>query len=306
MSQRRTMLVPDNISSVERYFHFLLGYFVPALLWIDRTGERQVTLRDCGPMNPWFDLLRPHVDIELIPPGQMLRRYVSHSQPRVVLAQLDNPMLFHASTLRRAATIVRELTGAAAVDPSGVILLERGPGHPSYRLPGSEVPAAGGDLRSIANADAVRRAIEAAHAVEVIDAARLAPAAQVRSVAAAEVLVGQHGAGLANLLWMQAGTSVVEVQPPLRESVRDLFGVMAEVLDVRYRMVPQVSKHGPVEPAAVVAALRDPWPERETDTLLRGTRRELLRHAKAAELRLQRTPILGSVARAARQGLTGH
>lgn len=302
MSAQRILAVPNNISSVERYFHFLMGYFVPLVWWIDRTGTRRVTVRDCGPMNAWFDLLRPSIDVEVIPAGQMLKRYVTRSQRRVVLPQFDNPALFHRPALHRVATVMRDLSEAPELESGGILIVRRRPSHPYYGSAGSEVQAAGSDLRSIPNVDEFATSLAELGSVVVIDAEEVAPVEQIRQFAAARILVGQHGAGLANMIWMRPGGAVVEIQPPVRPIVSEVFADLADALGLGFQMVEQTALHDPVAPPEVLRAVATPPLPSSTD---RGVvMREARRRGKSAELRLQQWPVVGPLTRAARH-LTG-
>jgi len=71
------------------------------------------------------------------------------------------------------------------------------------------------------------------------------------------VLIGQHGAGLAQMIWMQAGGTVIEVRPPLPAQVETLFERLARVLGHSYRRIPQQSVHSRVDPEVLEQAILD-------------------------------------------------
>jgi capsular polysaccharide biosynthesis protein len=122
------------------------------------------------------------------------------------------------------------------------------------------------------------------------------PRDQIAAHTSARVLVGQHGAGLANMIWMPAGSTVVELLPPLNRQVRTIYRELAAVLGHSYTTVPQESAHASVDASAVVAALRRrPAPVPQTAGV--RMRREAFRAGKLAEERLRRAPLTGSVLR---------
>ena len=66
--------------------------------------------------------------------------------------------------------------------------------------------------RRIANEAAIVAALAVlGHEVEVVDFATLSYEAQIAAVLKARVLIGVHGAGLTNLLWLQDNAAVVEI-----------------------------------------------------------------------------------------------
>ena len=292
MTRRRTMLVPNSYGSVEHFYHFLLGYLVPAAQWIERTGATEVTVRDCGPMTPWFDLLRPRADVEVVPPGLMLKLVVGRHRPMAVMPPLDNPMLFDSHALRGLAGGLRAAAGvASAGDPSGILVTDRGPAAAYYASDASENRTAGTDRRSIPNMAEIADALGAIGPVTFADAAALSPREQIEAFAGARVLVGQHGAGLANMIWMAPGTTVVEILPPMGPSVWTLFSDLADAMGLRYARVLQESMHSPVAAADVVAAIGSAPPPR-TFGAGEEARRRALRVGKSAEIRLLRSASL--------------
>jgi hypothetical protein len=293
MVTRRVLLLPNQASgSVEHFYHFLFGYLCPMVLWIERSGATRVTVRDCGPMTPWFDVLPPGVDVDVVAPGVMLQRVVGRHQPMKVLESMDNPMLFD----RRAFRLFAKTVAGPPSDHSGpasaqVLVTDRGRPDPFYTGPLSQNPTAGNDRRSVPNMAEVTHALEAGNPARLIDAATMSPRDQIQSFSSACAVVGQHGAGLANMVWMPAGSTVIEILPPVRDDVRELFRDLADTLGHSYGRVDQESLHSDVNPADVLEALRSAPPPRvlgPTET----ARRRLLRAGKSTEVRLRRSSTL--------------
>jgi capsular polysaccharide biosynthesis protein len=89
---------------------------------------------------------------------------------------------------------------------------------------------------------------------DLVEAGLLTPVQQVNRFAAASVLVGQHGAGLANMLWMPTGSTVIEIIPQEKRKKR-YFEALARALGHAYVAVIQSGLHDPVDPAEIAAAL---------------------------------------------------
>jgi capsular polysaccharide biosynthesis protein len=87
--------------------------------------------------------------------------------------------------------------------------------------------------RRVANEDHVA-AVMNRHGFEQVFLEDLSFAEQVRRVGSASVLVGNHGAGLANMTWMLPGTTVLELR--LRgDRLNNCYFSLASALDIRYR-----------------------------------------------------------------------
>jgi capsular polysaccharide biosynthesis protein len=137
----------------------------------------------------------------------------------------------------------------------------------------------------------VARALETEQPVTLIDAATMSPRDQIDAFSSACVLVGQHGAGLANMVWMPAGSKVIEILPPVREDAGELFRDLADTLGLSYGRVVQESLHSEVDPADVLQALQSAPSPRFLGPAERA-RRRLLRAGKITEVRMLRSSAL--------------
>ena len=254
----RVMVVPATWQgSVEHFYHFFLGYFMPLVLWQERTGTMAFTVRDCGPMNPWFELVRPGTDLDFMTPGWMLQRVLTHRQERQILHGWDDPNRFHRASLE---TFVRTILARESIEhehvPRPRITVVERRRSPDFYLTGkSEAHGSGADWRSVPNIDEVAEALRPFGEVSVVDTASLAPRDQIRLLAATDVLVAQHGAGLSNMVWMPPGAAVVEFLPPLVPPVDKIFGSLAGARGLDHLGVPQLDEHSPVDTAAVASAV---------------------------------------------------
>lgn len=255
----RVMAVPATWQGTpEHFYHFFLGYFVPLVLWQERSGATEVTVRDCGPMNTWFDLLRPGTDVEFMPPGVMLERVLSHRQERVILRDWDNPTRFHRRSLQEFVTTL--LSRMPPVDPpqmsaqTRITLLERRPNPEFFHSPAADTPGGGSEWRSVPNIDEIADALAPLGIVSIIDTAALSPQQQIEALRRTDLLVAQHGAGLANMVWLPPGSGVVELLPPLPQTIDTIFRNLAAARSLGYQSVKQSDVHAEVDSGAVAAA----------------------------------------------------
>ncbi len=257
----RTLVLADNWDgSVQQFYHFFFGYFIPLNLWLDKTGETKISLRDCGPMNPWLELLREKTDIEVIPPGSALHIVIGKRMKLAVLAGMDNPQNFNREKLIAGCASVRnriELPSIQSVRGEQILIIDRATSENFYHEQGSETHMSGKERRHVPNLIEFKDAINSAQNAEIIDFARMTPHEQVRKAESATVLIGQHGAGLAHMIWLSPGSHVVEIAPPLPSQVQNIFQKLAITLGHTYQRVRQESVHATVEIDLLASALNN-------------------------------------------------
>lgn len=250
------MLVPAQWQgSVEHFYHFLLGYFVPVVLWQELNKDNSFALRDCGPMNPWFDLLAPNSDVEFLQPGVMLERTLTHRQAFRVLHDWDNPSRFHNRSLRKVSRIIVNRCADTPEEPhsdlKNITVIERGERSDFYEQGNSEVSGSGAEIRSVPNLAEVTQSLKKSWDVRHIDAAKLSPLEQVQSFSQTDILIAQHGAGISNSIWLKPGSTVVEIAPPLPPTIDNIFLNLAAALGLRYARISQEHEHAPLTPQSI-------------------------------------------------------
>jgi len=232
-----------------------MAYMYPLVLMVRDTEMRKITVRECGPLDDWLRLLAHACDVEIVQAGTMLERLVREAQGAVILEPLDDPASFDSGQLRDFRETFSMLTGIPipVVDQRGAVVLSRGAAHPFYTQSGDDSASM---RRSLADVGTIGEHVGAHVSTRVIDAADMTPAEQVDAFARAQVLVGQHGAGLTNMIWMRAPGVVVEILPGGMPGVnRSIFRNLASALSLQYVAVPQDGSHGHVDPRAVEEAV---------------------------------------------------
>jgi hypothetical protein len=254
---KRIMVVPAQWQgSVEHFYHFFFGYFMPLVLWQERTGTMVFTLRDCGPMNPWFSLLRPGTDLEYIQAGVMLQRVLTYRQERQILHGWDDPTRFHRDSMDHFVRTVLTRVDAAEprpVPPKRITVLDRAPTPDFYLSNTSETYSSGAEWRSLPNTQAIAHALANLGDVTLLDTASMTPQEQVRALANTDLLVAQHGAGLANMVWMPPGSAVLEIKPPLMPTINEIFANLASCRGLDHLAIDQEGEHTPIDVESVIA-----------------------------------------------------
>lgn len=253
----RVALVPNQWSgSVQQYYHFLLGYLAPILAWLDRSGATQITVRDCGPMNRWFEALPASVDVEIMNVGHFLHVFSGRLQPCEVLRGFDFPSEFNSGKLADFRSAMLRNLDVPQAEPSRITVIDRRITDPFYASAESEIDMAGAQRRSVPNLGAWVEQMRAEVPVALFETTEMGIREQVQLVSETSVLIGQHGAGLANMVFMPPGGVVIEIHPPLPLEAVQTFAQLAAACGHTYLTVPQAGVHAEVDIAALSSALR--------------------------------------------------
>jgi hypothetical protein len=273
------LTIKNHGGSVEHYYHFLLGFFVPLMMERKRlmtSGDvGRIYVRSCAVLDAVIRAVGcPEVVIVDKAAHQGMReagRGPDGAPLRLLEVEgFDSPDKYDladfagvAADLRRrlaadiaaaAADIERGFSG----DGPRIVLIDREPPHPFYDSEASEFKGAGASRRSIANFADLRRAfLDRGADLLTVTLEGKSPAWQMALFRCADVVVAQHGASLANLLWGRPGLHVVEIMPqdmPALICQADFFGALARRLEQTCRKVDQAESHGPVDIDKVIAA----------------------------------------------------
>jgi hypothetical protein len=239
--------------SVEHFYHFVLEYLLPLFeleLTKGVTGKGFI-VRDCGPMNVWFDFAFGPDAFSTVS-----RESFSHLSSRRLWdkqIELDtfanrNGLTVDATRFKEVLAAFREKFVPTVISPDTVTVLDRRT-PPSFYLDGrAEKPGGGSTRRSISNLDQLSHKISETMNVSLVDLGEMSPASQLKVISNTRVLVGQHGAGLVHSLFMNDDASVVEMK--LRES-QDHFQILNEGLGRSYRAFHLSEEHATLPPQLI-------------------------------------------------------
>lgn len=244
--------------SVQQFYHFLFGYLMPLSLWLDKNSTDHILVRDCGPMNIWLEAIDGNPRIEPIPAGSALHIVIGDRLSHTVLRGFDDPDKFNRKRLIQGA---RSIQQRLALDPyvlpseARVLVVDRASSEDFYHQHGSETEMSGKERRHVPNLKDLPHVYSGSLSVTVLDLARLSPREQIQQAQASTVLIGQHGAGLAHMLWMPPGSHVVEIAPPLPIQVQNIFSRLAETLGHTYTRISQQDVHAEIDLSLVIQAI---------------------------------------------------
>lgn len=244
-----TYLMPGEAfkpsGSTEHFYHFVLQYLLPLFELELTTGiaGKGLIVRDCGPMNVWFDYVFGREAFSIV----SLERFREASSWRLWNKRIELDTFAYVAGLtidatRFAEVLVefREKLVPPSTTPGIVTVLDRRP-PPTFYVDGrAEAPGGGASRRSIGNLDQLSLKISEKAPARMVDFAEMTPREQLEVIGRTRVLVGQHGAGLVHSLFMNDDASVVEMK---REDGQDHFQKLNEGLGRPYRAFYLVEDH---------------------------------------------------------------
>ena len=249
-TRNRTVLIPNQWNgSVQQYYHFLLGYLAPIFQWTTHHPGVPIAVRDCGPMNRWFDLLNPQTNVEIMHVGDVLHVLAGNLQTNKVLTGMDFPDRFSRRKINEFASYTRALAHQRREVPRAtyqVIVSDRASHDEFFASPAAEWPESGSQKRSVPNLSDLVESWGRSD-VLLMDGATTDIYEQIMRHSQATVLVGQHGAGLTNMIWMAPGSHVIEILPPMPDDAQGIFRALARALGLRHTLIPQESVHSPID-----------------------------------------------------------
>lgn len=230
------LMIENRRGSVEHYYHFLLGFLVPLVKYFttrrlsgDSGGLLQI--RDCGPMNRHLRALPIPLKIAHANPVKAAHDGVTAKR----LLGFDQKRFYSYAEFVRFRNFILSAAGPEphAGSSTEAILVEREPPDPHYLSEHTEVKSSGSSRRAIANHTEVYSALKQANpSLRNVRLAGMELYAQCRLFNTANLVIAQHGAALANILFMKEGSVVVEiVHRPAKKSV---YRKLAATMKLRY------------------------------------------------------------------------
>jgi hypothetical protein len=265
--------------SIEHYYHFFFGYLVPLCSYLSTNraarGDVRLLARSCGPMDrilreldlPRLELLDKRLHRRLAeaarldPSGRVVevtgtdlgreRREYDHRMiaraRRYILERCWERIEVHHQALRRTWR----------PDRPRIVVIDRGDPDPFYATPHSERKFAAIERRRVPNHDEIVAHLQRTFGNTLSQRLEQVPLAeQIALFESADIVVGQHGAAMSNVVWMRSGRGLVEINPRINGRLRDHFERLAMGCGLAYQRVVQRDAFAEVPPERVVEAVR--------------------------------------------------
>jgi hypothetical protein len=209
--------------SVEHYYHFLLGFLFPLVQYVAENRLGSFVVRSCGPMDSIMsEVFKTKCQILDRMEHQEL---VNTSNPDAVvtLNGFDHPDYYDPKVINTIAGQIRKILSVdieAAqrqynLDKQETLLfIDRGDILAFYLSETAEAQLSGCGRRSIPNFRGIYHLLDADPRKKLfmyLENTTLAQ--QIALFSSVDVIIAQHGAALANLVWLKQGTGCVEILP---------------------------------------------------------------------------------------------
>jgi len=214
-TEGRLLLVPrpplGGRGHVEHYYHFLFDLVLPLSQVMDGLDPScRVVLRPVGLFDDRIREIFGH-RVEIASEGDPH----ASASPMPLVGMNPECVLSTASDLDGLRRLVFERYRIGHVNrPDLVVLVRRLPPDDFYRH-SAVIPGGGAWRRSIPNHDDLRSALAEAirpdHRLLDLRLETMPFREQLETFARTALLVGQHGAGLANTIWMDRGQTLLEI-----------------------------------------------------------------------------------------------
>jgi hypothetical protein len=262
------LLIPLQRGPLHGFYHFLIGYFIPALLFAVKNPRTPIAIVDSEPLNHWFNLfpssLREPVErwraIKIVKYSGIWG--FSNGYRVKGFSGWDKWQTFRSREFRSVMDILnpylRDRCKGTQTSSPEIIIMGRGftPDYYAKHLP----TRYGVAKRNIPNLEQVVAELEAQFSIELVDGATLSPEEMITKCSTAKIIVGQHGAALSNLLFLNPGSAVIEIGWPtiLKDNQADIFRMLCKELGIFWtRPTLQQDKFSAISPSLLAKKIRE-------------------------------------------------
>lgn len=255
------LTIKNKLGSVEHYYHFLLGFLLPLVhyRYFERSDLGEIYVRSCGPMDPHILSLRmPGITILERETHAELSSVNRNDIEHVSIGGYDSPLCdFSREILRARNKILLSLGLYAGLDSCksddhfSLMIINRMPSNPFYHSERCEIKTSGSDRRSLPNFDDLVGSISHLSPT-VVSLEGLSLEEQIVLFRTHDLIIAQHGAALANLVFCRQGTRIIEICP--QENIAafdytgDFFRVLSSQMQCNFSRLIQDHSHAEVEP----------------------------------------------------------
>lgn len=272
------LTLQNHAGSVEHYYHFLLGFLLPLALWENECrgrSSKKVYIRSCGIMdNHLFDIGLDGIKIidKVLHETIRLKKDLAGEFSFIERMGYDDPRHYNFSEISAASLVLTEILSEViavyleevnsrkAEHHPLIVMIDRSSPDSFYLSSSCEIQGAGTSRRSIPNYDDLFLSTCSKYKnVTSVTLERKSLAFQIALFKSADIIVAQHGAALANLVWCRPNTTLIEIHPSdLSETVknRDYFLNLASCMNLNYRRLDQDECHSNVDPDSLLLILR--------------------------------------------------
>ncbi|MEZ5571388.1 MAG: glycosyltransferase family 61 protein [Halioglobus sp.] len=218
----------------DRFYHFVFDLVLPLYrIMLRAPTSARFTVGSLGPFATYFEQLFPG-RVDVIPQRLQLKDAPPGLAAHSLIGMNPRCCYLYGGELRAFRRHVFDVLGCPpAPQPTQVLLIERLPPQPYYVEKGRSTSGAG--RRSLLNHAEVLRHLEStlgrAGNVVNLQLENLTLREQIDYFRSARLVVAQHGAALANALWLPDAARVIEIGTDTRQ---DHFSTLCRVMGIQH------------------------------------------------------------------------
>ena len=277
--QKVHLTMKNHGGSVEHYYHFMLGFLVPLVLWKNTCNDlksKKIYVRSCGVMDE-------HINAMGLSELKIIKNKYRHERIRtkpgfnrqlcyIECAGYDDPSLYDSADFSAAssdmfkmlssdiAKYADEISVKKEPGKPCIVMIDREPPDPFYLSDRCEIRGAGNTKRSINNFEELFALAKAKYQNVLSVTLQGKPLAfQMALFHHADVIIAQHGASLVNLIWCRPNTKVLEIIPSGHREIAENIGYfsrLADCMHLTYARMGQRGEHSDVFPNSFMAYLQ--------------------------------------------------
>ena len=258
--------IKNQSGSVEHYYHFLLGFLLPIVhyRYFESTDLGEIYVRSCGIMDPHIASLRmPGITILERKLHAELFSIKRNDIDYVSIDGWDSPLCDFSGKIIRAIDKVLllleldvKLDAYKSDDDFRLMIINRLQSNPFYLSEKCEIKTSGSDRRSLPNFEDLVGSLSHLSPT-VVSLEGLSLEEQIILFRTHDLIIAQHGAALANIIFCHRGTRVIEICPQeiitgVIKSNGDYFQVLSTQMQCKFSRLIQDHSHAIVDPTELV------------------------------------------------------
>ena len=250
-TKKEVILIARDSSLLNNAYHFFIGYLVPLVDYLSKNANNETTyiLRGSGVMNRWLYSLQNifKIEINILDTEQFLTKALT-TKDVVIFNDYDKIDLFVENKIK---ILLNKLRNFYRVDhfinkENNIVILTRSFAKNNISLYTKDSKFS----RFIENVDELHNEILKTNKCKLVDTSEDEYKEVLKCYTESNIIIGQWGAGLTNMIWMPRNSTVIEItakEIKIISEWRDAYKYLAKCLGHNFISIQaQETWDGPV------------------------------------------------------------
>jgi hypothetical protein len=260
--EKETILIPKNSSFLNNAYHFFIGYLVPTIDYLSKNTNEKTTyfFRSSEIMNTWLFSLQEIFKIKIIilETEQFLTKLLE-TKDVIIFDSYDNVSLFNKNKINILLNKLRNFYRLDHVSNKeiNIAILTRD-------FAKNNISAYTKDSkfsRFIENVNELYGETLKINKCKLVDTSKDEYKDVLECYKKTNILIGQWGAGLTNMIWMPRNSKIIEItakQKLLPPETKDCYKYLAKCLGHKFISIEaQETWDGPVDINKILELIKD-------------------------------------------------